>query len=272
MATRALLSIFITALGAGFASAAVEPRDIQLLTDVDQFNSLADAHGGFPQQTFRSSDIVAPVFQINTWDRNLTDDSSHIFIGSVYGNMKGGPMILDANDLSLVYADQEYENAYFSEPQVIGGKNYLTFWEGYHTRGHANGFCLVMDEQYNIRFNVSAVGLHGALADMHEMHVTHNDTILFTTYFNIQYDTSEVGGEENALMQESGFQEVDPATNEVLFDWHASDWFDVSDTFARYDESYGVGPDSGFDFFHINSVEKVSPMSGSMRIYQLTDL
>lgn len=258
MASRALLSTFITALGAGFASATIEPRDMQLITDVDQFNMLADAHEGFPHQVFRSSDIIAPVFQINTWDRNLTDESSHIFIGSVYGHMKGGPMILDARDLSLVYADQQYENAYYSEPQVIGGQNYLTFWEGYHSRGHANGFCLVVDEEYNIKYNVSAVGLHGALADMHEMHVTHNDTVLFTTYFNIRHDTSEVGGTKDSLMQESGFQEVDPETNELLFDWHASDWFDVNDTFARYDSGFGVTADSGFDFFHINSVEKVS--------------
>lgn len=256
MAPRAILSILAAALGAGFASASHQPRDVQLVSDVDQFNSLVDAHGGFPHQTFRSSDIVAPIFEVNTWDRNLTDDSTHIFIGSVYGEMKGGPMILDASDLSLVYADQEYENAYFSEPQTIKGKNYLTFWEGYHSRGHANGFCLVMDEEYNVRYNVSAVGLHGALADMHEMHVTHNDTILFTTYNNIKYDTTAVGGEKDSLMQDSGFQEVDPENNELLFDWHASDWFDVNDTFARYDKAYGVGPDSGFDFFHINSVEK----------------
>lgn len=239
-------------LGAGFVSGDREP-----MTDVEAFTILADEHDGFPHQTFRSSSIVAPVLQINSIDRERVDDERYLFIGSVYGKMKGGPMIIDSHDFSLVYADQQYENAYASEVQMIDGERYLTFWEGYHTRGHANGYCLIFDEQYNLKYNVTAQGLHGALADMHEMVITEDRTVIFSTYFNIPYNCSRIGGPGDSLLMDSGFQEVDMETNEVLFDWAASKHFKVEDTNARYTAGFGVGPKSGFDFFHINSIQKV---------------
>lgn len=243
-------------LGAGFASADREP-----LTNIDEFVALADEHEGFPHQTFRSTDIVAPVFQINSIDRDQLDDQRYLFIGSVYGHMKGGPMIIDSRDFSLVYADQKYENAYTSEAQIIDGERYLTFWEGYHTRGHANGYCLIFDEHYNLKYNVTAQGLHGALADMHEMTVTKDKTVIFSTYFNIPWNCTSIGGPEDGLLMDSGFQEVDMETNEVLFDWAASKHFAVEDSVADYARGFGVGPDSGFDFAHINSVTKVKKPS-----------
>ncbi|KAG9257191.1 ASST-domain-containing protein [Emericellopsis atlantica] len=205
-------SLALAALAARLASA-----DVQLLTSVEQFNSLDEEHHGFPQQTFRSSPIIAPVFQVNAWDQSLTEDSPpYIFIGSVYGHEGGGPMILSGKDLSLVYADQQYRNAYHSQVQSINSTQYLTFWEGSHSRGHANGYCHVVDEQYNLKYNVTAVGLDGALADMHEMQITHDNTVIFTTYFNIPWNCTQWGGSEDGLLMDSGFQEVDPATNELL--------------------------------------------------------
>jgi hypothetical protein len=252
---RSIAAYVVTSLwlGAGFVSADREP-----LTNVDDFVALADEHGGFPHQTFRSTDIVAPVFQINSIDRDRLDDQRYLFIGSVYGHMKAGPMIIDTRDFSLVYADQKYENAYTSEAQIIDGERYLTFWEGYHTRGHANGYCLIFDEQYNLKYNVTAQGLNGALADMHEMTVTNDKTVIFSTYFNIPWNCSSIGGEEDGLLMDSGFQEVDLETNEVLFEWAASKHFSPEDSNARYTEGFGVGPDSGYDFAHINSVTKVA--------------
>ncbi|POR32805.1 Uncharacterized protein TPAR_06986 [Tolypocladium paradoxum] len=231
--------------------------DVGIFSDIDGFTAYADSHGGFPSQTFRSSDIVAPVFQVNSWDRADADAAPYLFLGTVYGRMRAGPMILDARDLSLVYADQRYDNAYCANVQVVSGTRYMAFWEGVHHRGHASGHCLVYDEGYRLTYNVTAQGLHGgALADMHEMVFTPDETIIFSTYFNIPYNCSSVGGPDEALLMDSGFQEVDPETNKVLFEWNASDYFDIADSFARYDEAYGVSPDSGFDFFHINSIEK----------------
>ena len=240
-------------LGAGFASA-----DLGVYTDIDDFTAYANQQGGYPSQTFRSSDIVAPVFHINSWDPAQTDAAPYLFLGTVYGPMKAGPMIFDARDLSLVYADQRYDNTYSSHVQVVNGTRYMVFWEGEHERGHANGYGLVYDEHYHLKYNVTARGLkEHALADMHEMAFTPDENIIFSTYFSLPYNCSAVGGPEDTLLMDSGFQEVDPKTNEVVFEWQASDYFDIGDSFATYDDEFGVKPGSAYDFFHINSIEKV---------------
>lgn len=232
--------------------------DRPIFTDLAAFDSFVDEHDGFAYQTFHSSPIRAPVFHVNVWDRARTDPSPFIFIGSFYGAGGAGPMILDARDLSLVYADQKYSNAYHSDVQSLRDQTYYTFWEGARSRGHANGRCVFVDETYERKYAVEAQNRPGVLADMHEMRTTADGTVLFSTYFNIPYDTDPVGGKVDSLLMDSGFQEVDPVINEVIFDWAASDHFDITDSFAPYSSGYGVGPDSGYDFFHINSVEKVS--------------
>ncbi|KAL6804834.1 Arylsulfotransferase domain-containing protein [Trichoderma sp. SZMC 28013] len=196
--------------------------DVPLITNASDFTTLADTDKGFPSQTFRSSNIIAPVFLVNKWEQDQVDNASFIFLGTVYGANKAGPMIFDARDMSLVYADQKYENTYTSNVHVINGTRYFAFWEGGHTRGHANGNCLFFDENYNLKYNVTAQGLNDARADMHELSVTQSGTIIFSTYFNIPFDCRSVGGPENALLMDSGFQEVDAATNELIFDWQAS--------------------------------------------------
>ncbi|KAL7792427.1 Arylsulfotransferase domain-containing protein [Trichoderma ceciliae] len=230
--------------------------DVPLITNATEYSALADSDKGFPSQKFRSSNIIAPIFLVNKWEQDQVDNASFIFLGTVYGHDKAGPMIFDARDMSLVYADQKYENTYTSDVYSINGTRYLAFWEGGHTRGHANGNCLFFDESYNLKYNVTAQRLNDARADMHELSVTKSGTVLFSTYFNIPFDCRSVGGKENALLMDSGFQEVDAATNEVIFEWQASKFFAINESYAAYTSDYGVSPNSGFDFFHINSIEK----------------
>ncbi|KAH7170043.1 ASST-domain-containing protein [Dactylonectria macrodidyma] len=231
--------------------------DTVLYNSLDEFNALAKSSKGFPSQKFRSSDVTAPVFHVNTFNHSAVDDAGYIFMGSVYGKMGAGPMIFDAKDLSLVYADQHYDNAYTSQSQTINGTRYLVFWEGVHNRGHANGYGLVFNENYDLVYNVTASGYEEAtLADMHEMRITDDSSALFTTYWSIPWNCTSLGGDADGLLMDSGFQEVDLATNKVLFSWAATDHFDVGDTYARYGSGFGVSDNSGFDFFHINSVDK----------------
>lgn len=232
--------------------------DVPYMTNLDEFTNFATDKDGYPNQRFHSTDILAPVFQVNHINHTEMDDARYILIGSKYGHDGAGPMIIDSHDFSLVYADQQYKNTYTSNIQVVNGTRYLIFWEGHHGRGHANGFVLVFDENYNQLYNVSAQGLHGALADMHEATFTDDGNIIFSTYWNIPYDCSSVGGPADALLMDSGFQEVNPVTNEVVFAWSASEHFNIYDSFASYSEGYGVGENSGFDFAHINSIQKTS--------------
>ncbi|KAF4974036.1 hypothetical protein FZEAL_9029 [Fusarium zealandicum] len=230
--------------------------DRVLYNQAKEFTSLSDASDGFPSQKFRSSDIVAPVLNVNRLERHKVDDAPYIFLGTIYGDMKAGPMILDARDFSLVYADQRFDNTYSSSVQMFNGSRYLVFWVGAHNRGHADGYGLVYDESYNLVYNSTAQGFEEALADMHEVRLTPQGTLIFAVYWNIPYDCSSLGGKSDATLMDCGFQEIDPVTNKVLFQWAASDHFTLEDSHVRYGEAFGVGHDSGFDFFHINSVDK----------------
>lgn len=250
---RGLLGLATAAvLGAQTALA-----DVSHYSNMDDFAALADSLGGFPSQTFRSSSIIAPVFQVNTWRADRIYDASHILLGTIYGEWRAGPMILSAKDLSLVYADQHYDNSYWASVEQRKGESFLTFWQGGRSRFHSNGYCRIYDKHYNLRWQVTAQGLEPSLADMHEMAFTPEGNVIFSVYFNIDYDCTPVGGPANGVLMDAGFQEVNPETNEVVFEWRASEHFGITDSFGTYDDEFGAGPGDGFDFFHINSVEKV---------------
>ena len=76
-----------------------------------------------------------------------------------------------------------------------------------------------------------------------------------TVYEPKSADMSAFGIEGEGWIYDSIFQEMDLETGELLFEWRASEHYDVEDT---YYEPHGVGrtPDKAFDFFHINSIEK----------------
>ncbi|KAH7023972.1 ASST-domain-containing protein [Ilyonectria destructans] len=172
-------------------------------------SALAWAGSSLADTTFRSSEIIAPVLHVNTYNRSAVDNAGYIFLGAVYGKMRAGPMILDAKDMSLVYADQRYDNSYTSQVQTVNGTNYLVFWEGVHNRGHANGHGLVFNENYDLIYNVTAHGYQDTLADMHEMRITENNTALFTVYWSIPWDCTSMGGPVDGLLMDSGFQETE---------------------------------------------------------------
>lgn len=233
-------------------------------SDSSAFAAFVNETHGVPQQTFRSSNIIAPVLQINAWDKAQTDDSSFIFIGGSYGGdgkkMAAAPMILSGKDLSLVYADQQYDQVYASSVQTFNGTKYLTFWEGPRDNtSSVDGHWLMFDAKYELKYNFTAPGSRHVRNDMPDMRVTRDNTILLATYETIPFNCSDVGGatEVAAPLQDSGFREIDPVTSKVLFEWKASEHVSLRDSFASYDDKFGVGSEVGFDFFHISSVEKV---------------
>jgi hypothetical protein len=230
--------------------------DVPIYTDAVVYNS--GALGNAPNQTFISSDIVAPIFQVSVFDTANVDPAPYLFLALTY-NGKGGPMIFNATDLSLVYADQKWPGAFDARIQTLNGTRYLTFWEGVQLGGHANGYCAVYDETYTLKYNLTAVGLSSdALADLHEFQFTEDGTALITIYENIPYNTAGVNGPTQGLLMDNVVQEIDVATGALKFQWRASDHFSITDTFGYYSSSFGVGEKTGFDFFHINSVAKVS--------------
>jgi hypothetical protein len=92
---------------------------------------------------------------------------------------------------------------------------------------------------------------------MHEFQITRDDTALLALYDTQPADLRIVGGPENGWIYDGVFQEVDVETNELLFQWRASDHFKFNDGYRGMEER-GASEDVPWDFFHINSVDKDS--------------
>lgn len=75
-----------------------------------------------------------------------------------------------------------------------------------------------------------------------------------TMYRNMAIDMSSYDIEEGWIF-DSIFQEVDLVSGELIFEWHASKFYDVEESLAPLNGD-GVSPEKAFDFFHINSIDK----------------
>ncbi len=101
---------------------------------------------------------------------------------------------------------------------------------------------------------MSGVGVQG---DLHDFVITRDDTALLTFYNVTPADLSSLGKRKNGWLVDSGFQEIDIATGNLLFEWRASDHFQVNETFMTHPFG-GYIESVPFDFFHLNGVDKDS--------------
>jgi hypothetical protein len=95
--------------------------------------------------------------------------------------------------------------------------------------------------------------MHG---DLHEFQITRDNTALFAVYKSLPADLREIGGPKNGWIYDGLFQEVDIETNELLFQWRASEHFNLQESERDREESDGDTEDNPWDFFHINSIDK----------------
>lgn len=236
-----LLSLVLAALGT-LVDADVFSEDYVKYNDAE--------YGKQPVQTFVSNpDIVAPLIQVNVWDEeNISPTGgSHIFLRHDYGN--SSPLILDATDLSVVYMDRSFDRTSDIRAQKIGNESYVTFYSGSIVDGHGVGDGIVLDSRYHEAFKVNVHNL-SVKNDLHEFQFTEQGTALITAYPEIQMDLRPWQGSQYGYLLDGVFQEVDIETGEVLFQWKASDYIDLADSYYKVERKW--------DFFHINSMQKVS--------------
>jgi hypothetical protein len=98
-------------------------------------------------------------------------------------------------------------------------------------------------------------GANGMDVDIHEFHITPDDTAVFVAYAITPADLRDAGGFEDGYIWDSIIQEVDVETNELLFQWRASEHFSFTEV-ERDREGNGDSESQPWDFFHINSVDK----------------
>ena len=255
--------------------------DHAVLNDFASYNS--GQYGPAPNQTYHTSNITSPIFNYGTWRKELihSDHSDHLILTLDYNG--AGPYIFRDDDLSLVYADPSFDYAMNARVQIFEGKPWLTFWHGTRARSNAQGFCVFYNEHYQLVWNVTLGPPLTVDADMHECEVTSDDTVLLTAYQDKTFDLSSLGGKGDDVLADSCFQEVEIRSGEVLFTWCASDHFVPDMTYWNYTSSFIVerasaeddngrtfATSSGFDAYHINSLQKASQSKDlQVRVYLL---
>ncbi|KAJ6070854.1 hypothetical protein N7467_012173 [Penicillium canescens] len=209
-------------------------------------------YGAWPQQSYHSSSLSGPI--LNYWHRSRAcEDGGYTLIAPRGDSVRHkGPMILDQNG-DLVWV-KEYGTTYNLNIHTFRGEDYLTFWTGNDgVRGHGNGIYYMLNSRYEETYKVR--GVNGLPADLHEFNITPDETAVFAVYETRPADLRVVGGPENGWIFDGVFQEVDIETNELLFQWRASEHFNLNDGY-RGTEGTGNSEDAPWDFFHINSIDK----------------
>lgn len=148
--------------------------------------------------------------------------------------------------------------------QRYNGSPVLTFWQGtvatapVYTNlpdGAAEpGACYyIMNNHYQILKTVSA--FLGFVTDNHEFIITPSNTALFLATKVVPMDLTPYGGPESGAIHDFSIQEVDLATNKLIFFWNARDHIPL--TSSHIPASTATTSSNVWDAYHLNSLDLV---------------
>lgn len=123
--------------------------------------------------------------------------------------------------------------------QTYNGKPTLTWFQGSVIDAHGDGHYVLADDTYQQSGQVVSTGYP---CDLHEFIITPEGTALHSAYD----DTSLRYGDLPVFIGHA--QEVDVATNDLVFDWACYPEVGLDMSYARAGRGY-------FDYFHINSID-----------------
>ncbi|KAF3761816.1 hypothetical protein M406DRAFT_228295, partial [Cryphonectria parasitica EP155] len=222
-------------------------------------------YGLWPRTWFTTFDLGAPRLNFLKWNDACVDG---FFLFALRGSYvaHSGPVILDARG-NLIWMTAETfgedgQDITDFKIQTYKENLYITFWAGSDGAEHQYGMgsYYMLDETYKVVKTVKAVETRGQdlKGDLHDFLITSQDTALLTVYHRQPADLSALGGPQDGWILDSIFQEVDMETGELLFEWRASEHIPVEDGMRTYMKSsdHGRDPGAGFDYFHINSIDK----------------
>jgi hypothetical protein len=177
----------------------------------------------------------------------------YLFAAPYSGPGQEGPMIFDGSG-NIVWFHPLPTNTRATDLQVQSyeGKPVLTWWQGYiPPQGFGLGEEIVAGSNYQTLFHVHAG--NGYLADLHDFHLTADDTALLTVFDTIHCNLAGVGGHSDAALTDGVFQEVDLETRLVRREWHSADHVSPTQSNSTASTATDEWP---YDYFHINAIER----------------
>ncbi|KAG9856337.1 hypothetical protein KCU98_g1931, partial [Aureobasidium melanogenum] len=209
-------------------------------------------YGHYPYRTFESTDLTPPAVAHKIGSPACQDGLlTFLTPRGTAVNESRGMVILDDQG-ELVWMQKTEGQPYNLDVQTYQGAPHLTYWLGDDTvGGHGEGDYYLLNSSYDLVAKISALG--DLRADLHSLSLTPNDTAIISIYE--QYE-KEKGGQLQYIW-DCLFQEIDIATNSLIFQWRASDYHNTSESYhdPRYEEE-GATNHTHWDWYHLNSVEK----------------
>jgi hypothetical protein len=178
--------------------------------------------------------------------RSPLDAPGYIFLAAKPNNPRPqGPEIFDDRGRPVWFEPiTNGQEADDFRVQSYGGKPVLTWWQGTGFGSVSQGVDHIADSSYRVIATVHAG--NGLNTDGHEFLLTPQGTALITSYNEVPYDLSAIGGPADGQVVDGVVQEIDVASGRVLFEWHSVGHVPLSDSYLP------VG--SPYDYFHLNAV------------------
>lgn len=220
-------------------------------------------HGLAPSVQYESFDARTPLLEFPRWDARCSQD--HVLFGWRGHNVdEPGAVILDSEGGLVWRQTGSAVDQNDVKTQVYRGETFLTFQMDGPDEDRLQGAWYMLDQSYTVRHRVRPHGFPHA--DMHEFHISADDTALLITTVPVPYDLRAVGGPEHGWIEDCYFQEVDVETGALLFQWSSAAHFPPESSMEAQDNcrvdpgarfaGCGDARDSAFDYFHLNSVDK----------------
>jgi hypothetical protein len=132
----------------------------------------------------------------------------------------------------------------------------ITFWRGLVVKpGVGEGRGLILNHSYRTIHTVTAGnGFQKQGIDLHEFTLGHEGsegTAFVQIWSPVRANLASVGGPANGTVLDWIIQEIDVATNKVIWEWHALGHVPISASYQRY------VPGQPYDYFHLNSIQQL---------------
>jgi hypothetical protein len=163
---------------------------------------------------------------------------------------QNGPYILNAGG-GLLWFGRLGRGKIASDVRVQHYANHrvLTYYQGTPSRGVG----VLLNQQYKRIHTVTAGdGYERQGISTHEFELTPEGTALVEVHAPIRANLTSVGGPTNGVVGDSIIQEINIATNKVVWEWSAYAHIPLRDSYATYH------PGLAFDAYHLNSIQQIA--------------
>jgi hypothetical protein len=178
-----------------------------------------------------------------------TDSAAGDMFLDAHYSSQNGPLILDPEG-GLVWFGQLARGEIASDVRVQEYAHHpvLTYYEG----RPGGGVGVLLNEHYQpIHLVTAGDGYERQWITMHEFQLTPQGTALVEVHANVPANLASVGGPRHGVVADSIIQEIDVATNRVVWEWSALGHLPLRDSYATYQKGMP------FDAFHLNSIQQL---------------